>query len=303
MAFRRKFHLSPSEKRGFLVIFLALLLYVAGSHFFSSRHSSGNEPVLSEQEQREIDRFNRERHNAGHETNTQDGYGRRREAETFPFDPNTADSVTFVRLGLTSWQARNALKYRRKGGRWKSADDFARLYGLSEEDFLRLRPYIRISPDGKTARQNGRSSHRDTTYDYYRSQKFREGTVIDINASDTTQLKRIPGIGSYYAGKICRYRERLGGFVSIRQIKEVEGLPPGVEKWFSIEDAPTPRRINVNKADFKQLVRHPYLSYEQVKAICTYIRKYGSLKSWKELRLLDEFTDKDFERLEPYFTF
>lgn len=56
-------------------------------------------------------------------------------------------------------------------------------------------------------------------------------------------------------------------------------------------------------ADFKQLVRHPYLNYEQVKAICAYIRKYGSLKGWKELRLLDEFTDEDFERLEPYFTF
>ena len=154
MAFRRKIHLSPSEKRGFFVIFLALLLCVAGSHFLSLRHSSGNEPVLSEQDQREIDRFSRERHNAGYEANTQDGYGHRRKAETFPFDPNTADSVTFVRLGLTSWQARNALKYRRKGGRWKSADDFARLYGLSEEDFLRLRPYIRISPDGKRSEEH-----------------------------------------------------------------------------------------------------------------------------------------------------
>ena len=38
-----------------------------------------------------------------------------RVAELFPFDPNTADSTTFLRLGLQLWQVRNIYKYRAKG--------------------------------------------------------------------------------------------------------------------------------------------------------------------------------------------
>ena len=32
--------------------------------------------------------------------------------ETFPFDPNTADSTTLLRLGLAPWQVRAIYKYR-----------------------------------------------------------------------------------------------------------------------------------------------------------------------------------------------
>lgn len=303
MDFRKRFYLSPSEKRGFFVIFLALLLYVATNLFLTTRPLTENRIELSEKEMQEIDRFRQSREKDLGRTGQRNDGRQDRMAETFPFDPNTADSITFIRLGLAPWQARNALKYRRKGGHWKSADDFSRLYGLREDDFQRLRPYIRITADENTYRREQTAPRRDSAYARYRSQKFPEGTIIDINAADTTQLKRIPGIGSYYASKICRYRERLGGFLHIRQIKEVEGLPPDVEKWFSIEDNPQIHKINVNEADFKQLIRHPYLNYEQVKAICAYRQKYGKLKSWSELRLVEAFTADDFLRLGPYFDF
>ena len=228
------------------------------------------------------------------------GSGAGRRVETFPFDPNRADSATFVRLGLAPWQARNALKYRAKGGVWRSADDFARLYGLSQADFERLRPYIRIRPE-EAARPARRSREEKQTF--VRTEKLAEGSVVDLNAADTTLLKRIPGIGSYYAGKICRYREQLGGFVSVGQIAEVEGLPQGIERWFAVGERPEVKKINVNRADFKTLVRHPYLDYEQVKVIVTHIRKFGPLTGWDDLRLYKEFSEDDFRRLAPYFAF
>jgi len=223
--------------------------------------------------------------------------------ETFPFDPNTADSITFLRLGLRPWQAGNLLKYRRKGGRWKSAEHFSRLYGLSQKEYERLKPYIRISPRPKTEMEIARQTRHDSLR-AIRIEKFAEGTTIDLNAADTNQLKRIPGIGSYYAGKICRYRDALGGFIDIRQIAEIQDLPPNVERWFTVKQvAGIPRRINVNKADFKTLVRHPYLNYEQVKEIVNYIRRHGPLHDWSNLRLSKHFTQKDFQRLAPYFRF
>ncbi len=64
---------------------------------------------------------------------------------TFFFDPNTADSATLLRLGLTPWQVRNIYKYRVGGGRYHRPEDFSRLYGLTKEDYDRLSPYIRIA--------------------------------------------------------------------------------------------------------------------------------------------------------------
>ena len=62
-----------------------------------------------------------------------------------PFDPNLADSIELSRLGLSKFVVRNILKYRLKGGRFTTPESLARIYGLTEEKFLELKPYIRIS--------------------------------------------------------------------------------------------------------------------------------------------------------------
>lgn len=62
----------------------------------------------------------------------------------FAFDPNTTDSVTFRQLGLNAWTTSNVIKYRTKGGKFRKADDFKKIYGLSEEKFEELKPYIII---------------------------------------------------------------------------------------------------------------------------------------------------------------
>lgn len=226
-------------------------------------------------------------------------------AETFPFDPNHADSLTLLRLGLRPWQISNMLKYRRKGGLWRSPEDFRRLYGLSEEDYRRLRPYVRIRPadvasPGNDPGHSPREARPEARYP--KAEKYAEGTQIPLNASDTTALQGITGIGSYRAAQIVRYRDRLGGFVSLDQLNEIEDLPPGITRWFRFDPArPTPLRIN--RASFKQLVRHPYLSYEQTKAIVNHIRKYGPFRQLGELRAYDLFTEADLQRLAPYLCF
>ena len=236
-------------------------------------------------------RYDRHGHSAG-----------RPAPESFPFDPNTADSATLVRLGLLPWQAANAMKYRKRGGRWRTPDDFRRLYGLSEADYNRLRPYIRIAPGAEELHRERRQER----YDSLRAtwpKKYAEGTVLDLNEADTTALKGIPGIGTWRAQAITRYRERLGGFISTAQLGEIDDLPEGIERWFTVRPDARPHRMNVNKATFKQLVRHPYLNYEQVKEVVNSIRLHGPLRSWEDLRLSPQFTEQDFERLRPYFDF
>lgn len=118
--------------------------------------------------------------------------------DLFPFDPNHADSATLRKLGLSEWQTFNMMKYRRRGGRWRSPDDFKRLYGLSQADFERIRPYIRIAESDKrkpfvafNERPYGQPVGEKPSYE--KQEKLSEGTTVDINSADTTLLKKIPG--------------------------------------------------------------------------------------------------------------
>ncbi|MCR4920585.1 MAG: helix-hairpin-helix domain-containing protein, partial [Bacteroidaceae bacterium] len=65
--------------------------------------------------------------------------------ETFPFDPNTADSSQLLRLGLAPWQVRAIYRYRAKHGRYHTAEDFKRLPGMTGELWERLGPCVRIA--------------------------------------------------------------------------------------------------------------------------------------------------------------
>lgn len=231
-----------------------------------------------------------------------------RRAETFVFDPNHADSLTLLRLGLKPWQIRAMMHYRRAGGRWHSPDDFVRLYGLSRADYARLRPCVRISlqdtPPVYDRSERGADAGPEPAFlPYDKADKYAEGTRLDMNACDTAELMKIPGIGSYYARRIVDYRTRLGGFVSPSQLDEIEGLPARISRWFHSPARVQVVRLPLNTADFKALLRHPYLSYNQVKVIVEHRQKYGPFRSMADLQMYKEFTAKDLERLGSYVSF
>ena len=236
------------------------------------------------------------------------------QVETFAFDPNTADSCTLLRLGLPSWQVKSILKYRAKGGRYHRAEDFKRVPGMTPEVYERLAPFITIGRafryydkselDADNAlRQEHNQQLTDSLASLQRPEKFREPTTVDLNAADTTLLKRIPGIASYRARQIVRYREQLGGYVSTAQLSEIERLPAAeLAQWFFV--APNShRRINVNTATIAEMGRHPYMGFTRAHAIESYRKAHGSIKSINELRLLPDFTERAIARLQPYLSY
>ena len=291
--------LSRSEKRGLLLLLFLLLCVSGGMLYVGMTERVGTVVQLSPGDAAELEAFAE----ATKERKRQREVERTTIASPFPFNPNTADSATLIKVGLKSWQVKNLLAYRRAGGRWKDADDFKRLYGLSDEDYQRLRPYIKIPPPIKDVYFTEKDRDRQDSLRQLRPEKFAELTVLNLNTVDTLTLRKIPGVGVGYSRSIVSYRQRLGGFVSVAQLKEIEGLPDRIEEWFTVDENAEVNRISINKSDFKTLLRHPYLSYEQVKVITTHIRKYGPLRSWKDLQLYKEFTSRDFERLTPYFMF
>jgi DNA uptake protein and related DNA-binding proteins len=230
------------------------------------------------------------------------------QAQTYPlfdFDPNTADSISFVHLGLRPFQARMILKYRSTGGKYRKPEDFARVPYLDKTLYAKLLPHIRID-------QRLIAVHRDTIVKYkpvvyLKQEKLAEGARIDLNASDTTELKKIPGIGSGIAHAIINYRNRLGGFYSISQLHEMKQLSPEqvgkLSHYLALNDVSAIHRIPVNKSGIERLMSHPYLNFYQAKAIVELRKKKGKLTSLDQFSLYEEFSKQDFERLAHYLDF
>ena len=148
------------------------------------------------------------------------------------FNPNTADSITFRHLGLPAWMTKNILHYRAKGGKFRKTEDFKKIYGMTEDQYSVLSPYIHIPPED-TVRHTPQLYITETVP--VENIKYKTGTILDLNCADTTELKKIPGIGSGIARLIVGYRQRLGGFYQIEQLKDINLDTRQLQAWFSID--------------------------------------------------------------------
>ena len=225
----------------------------------------------------------------------------KKEIRLATFDPNMADSTTFLSLGLPSWMASNILRYRNRQGRFRRPEDFRKIYGLTEEQYRTLLPYIRIaeepiSPDTSRLLVVQATAQHDTLM------KYHPGIIIDLNQADTTELKKIPGIGSRIAQSVVNRRRLLGGFYQIEQLEEIRLKVEKLRSWFSV-DATQIHRININKASVERMMHHPYINFYQAKVIAEYRKKKGKLRDLKQLALYEEFTSADFERIMPYICY
>lgn len=217
-----------------------------------------------------------------------------------PFDPNTADSSTLVHLGLKPWQAKNILKYRAAGGKYRKAEDLKRLYGMTDSMYRALTPYIYI------AREKVDSLRSDTTLsDTLPKWPAKKDTILNLRTADTTELKLIRGIGSYRAQQIVHYREKLGGFTHVEQLLEVKGMQEIGDSLLAhfMLDSVVVEPIYINIISVQRLAKHPYLRFEQAKAIYELRRKKVRLTGIEDLKKLECIDTTTINKLIPYLNF
>jgi DNA uptake protein ComE-like DNA-binding protein len=126
---------------------------------------------------------------------------------------------------------------------------------------------------------------------------------IDINRADSAALLPLPGIGPVFAGRIIKYRNLLGGFLRVEQLLEVYGMP--VETLNLIRDkieidTSAIRKIQLDSASFRELLRHPYFDLENVKALLDYRDFSGVIQTPRELLDNSILTDSVLQRVLPY---
>lgn len=219
------------------------------------------------------------------------------------FDPNTVDSMTLLHLGFKPWQAKNMLKYRAKGGKYRKKEDLKKLYGMTDSMYLALTPYIYIKDSIVVDSARIDSVHMDSLPKWNSTKK---DTILNLRTADTTELKLIRGIGSYRAKMIVRYREQLGGYARVEQIMEARGMDKviadSILPHFYI-DSVVVNKIPINHIRPEVLQRHPYLNFEQAKAIYEYRRKHIRIKSAEELKKIKGISPTDIEKILIYLDF
>ena len=154
---------------------------------------------------------------------------RSRKAENFRFNPNTATVEEFVRLGFSDKQAASIDNYRKKGGRFRRKEDFARSFVVSDEIYRRLESFIDIP-------------------------------LTDINRADSAAFDALPGIGPYFAAKMVEQRRRLCGYSNPEQLLDIYNF--GEDRYSKLKDLvccspPRPYPLWSLPADSLRL--HPYI--------------------------------------------
>lgn len=213
------------------------------------------------------------------------------ELHPFPFNPNTMTAEDGLGMGLTDRQVRNIINYRNNGGHFYSKKDLGRLYTISDSDFEQLEPFIvlpEVNREARIYRENAKLKEMKSDAETPKPVK-KEIPVVDINSVDSATLVELPQIGPYIAGRIVAYRERLGGFMALEQLCEVKGVDSArynvILPYLRLENTEI-RQLDVNRADFKALVNHPYLNYNQVKAIVNHREKKGMVKNMAQLQMV-----------------
>jgi DNA uptake protein ComE-like DNA-binding protein len=214
----------------------------------------------------------------------------------FSFDPNTADSTTLVALGIKGYAASNLLKYRSKGGCFRSPDDLRKVYGISPQKLEELKAFVSIKPIIISKSDSIPNPKK----------QIKQDLIVELNAADTSLLMLVKGIGRGYAKGIVGFRRKLGGFVSVEQLKEIFGMrPENYERIlpFCKVNPELVQKIMVNTATVERLNNHPYLNFYQAKAIYELRRNKGKLHSFNDLKSITEIKAEDFIRLQPYLSF
>jgi DNA uptake protein ComE-like DNA-binding protein len=129
---------------------------------------------------------------------------------------------------------------------------------------------------------------------------------LNLNTCDTSALVSLPGIGPILSVRIIKYRNLLGGFARVEQLLEVYGLKEETyqlirERVFA--DSSEVRKIKVNSADYRGLVRIPYIEKYEVSAILKFRELAGRISSMEDLRANKILTPEKAKKIAAYIDF
>ena len=217
------------------------------------------------------------------------------DAVLFPFDPNTLDSVGFLKLGMRPKTVHMLLNWRNHGKHFYKPEDLKGLYTLTEEEYAKLAPYIAITGGGS---RPGYMPHSWPSNNYPPLP-----AVIELNTADSFTLVRLNGIGPTLAHKITERRKLLGGFLRHDQLLEVYKFPDSTYAMLQQRLRISPqgfRKLNINTATTEELAAHPYIGAKVAANIVMMREGLKSFSKIEQLRQVPLMNEEIYRKIAPY---
>lgn len=294
--FQEYFSFSKSERNGifFLLIIIVLLLVVLFVKPFENKEKKTDFSGF----EKEIDEF--EKYVKNNLADTLDENSNYDSIVPFKFDPNTLSDSLWKKLGLNEKLIYTINNYKSKGGKFYKKEDLSKIYGFPSGLYDKLSPFIILPEREYKSYTDNKKTYPEWKNDY--KVKNNDGIIVELNTTTAEELNTLDGIGDYYSVAIIDYREKLGGYIKIEQIKEIKGFRGEtyeIVKEHITADPSLIRKIDLNTIEFKQLLKHPYFDYETVRRIFKF-RDFKKITNINELIRNNVIDEERAEKIKLY---
>lgn len=223
------------------------------------------------------------------------------DTKLFYFDPNNLSVEAWRELGLSDKQIAVIKNYEKKGGRFKDKNDVRKMYSINAKLYKKLEPFIRIKVETTGSSTVAKAP---LLYDKF---EINHAELIDLNTCDTIALMSLKGIGTILSKRILKYKEVLGGFYRIEQLKEVYGVTSEtyelIKDYITVSNVEGIKKININQIDANSLGKHPYLSPKDAKLIVNYRDQHGNYANIEDFTKIGTLSDLAIAKIAPYLIF
>ena len=229
-----------------------------------------------------------------------------------PIDINLADSLAWEQLpGIGKVLSARIVRYRDLIGGFQNKTDLQKVYGLSEETYVQIEPFLLLD----TTQLKLSANQQSPSFPPSRQEELpippptvarREIPKVELNQADSAQLVSLPGIGKTLAPRILSFRDNLGYFVEVEQLKSVYGLSEENYQRFAphltVTPPSQPAKQDLNVASSRQLVYLSGIDQAWAEAFLAYRRKLGRFTRWEEVEAFPQATAQTNRMLRAYFT-
>ncbi|MEO5912214.1 MAG: helix-hairpin-helix domain-containing protein [Pelobium sp.] len=260
--FKQYFELSRREFRGMIVFVVILVIVYVAPYIYEKLTFEPMKISIETLEPKiaEIEKFDQQSENKSKNFEEESSIP---DVTMFYFNPNNLPLEDWIKLGLSEKQARIIKNYEAKGGKFRSKADVKKMYTISEKQYQKLAPFIQLQEEAENSNNFQKEESQNSFKPYTKSEPVK--IVIDINTADSATLTTIRGIGPAFASRIAKYRNGLGGFYTIDQLKEIYGIDSTkfdqIKDQVKIDEVKL-RLIKINECSFEELKTFPYLSYK-----------------------------------------
>ncbi|SEM16896.1 DNA uptake protein ComE [Aquimarina amphilecti] len=279
------FEIHRRFRNGILLLTILMFLLILVLCFFPNSTNSSNNLVALTKYQSQIDSLKNE------------AFNKKKEYNLRPFNPNFITEYKGYVLGMSTDELDRLYVYRKKEKWINSVWDFKKVTGVSDSLLAVISPLFKF-PDWV---QNSKKSKPYKKVQYpVKSFAQKE----DLNGVTSKEFQEIIGVPDFIADRIVKRRDRLNGFISDLQLKDVVGLYENQRKkilsFYTVKTNTKFKKININNASVKELMEVPYFDFETALEIKDFIDEHEGVSSFEELGKIEGFSLEKIDRIALY---